>query len=299
MIDNCAVKADSINPLDGSRLTTILFNRFPFSLIQEIGTHRGLNPCSTFESIIPFDPSASRSSGSSRAIPTKKVIESIKADPYIPTFTRNQRGMQGGELDRGSVVRLEILYRQSMQQQIAIAEQMAEAGAHKQEVNRVLTPYLRIPILCTGNAASWHNFFNLRCHESAHPDFQEQANSALKLWAESTPVILSPGEWHMPFGDDELVQSLEYPDAQNVCAARNARLSYSSHDGDHSLESHLKLCAQLVTAEPKHSAPFEHVAQVVEVENPDYHRNFGGHWRQYRSVIDSGSALLGWIVGEK
>lgn len=292
MLENCTIKADSINSLDGSRLTTILFNRFPYRLIQEPGTHRGLNPCSTFESLAPFGSDMSRSSGSTRAIPVERVIAAIKADPYIPTFTRNQPGMQGGDLNDGLAFHLENVYLASMKQQFAIAQELAYLGAHKQEVNGVLAPYMRIPILCTGNVASWHNFFKLRCHESAHPDFQEQAQSALELWAESTPVSLSPGEWHMPFGDDYVMRSLQYPNAQNVCASRCARLSYNSHDGDHSLESHLKLCAQLVTEEPKHSAPFEHIAQVVEVENPDYHRNFGGHWRQYRSVIESSNEAL-------
>lgn len=90
---NCKIMADSINSV-GDRLTSILFKRFPYCLIQEPGTHR-MN-CSS--AINPFSIDMSRNSASTRAISLTQIIEQVQADPFIPTFELNQPGMSGKEM---------------------------------------------------------------------------------------------------------------------------------------------------------------------------------------------------------
>ena len=58
--------ADSINP-QGDRLTSILVT-FPRIILAEVNTHRML----------------SKNTSSSRAIPFKKMVESVQNNPFIP-----------------------------------------------------------------------------------------------------------------------------------------------------------------------------------------------------------------------
>lgn len=258
---NCEIKADSTSTIDGSRLTTILFKRFPYRLVQEPGTHRSLNPCSTFESINPFGLDFSRSSASTRAVPLERLIDSISSDPYIPAWTRNQKGMQGGEIDAESAHHLNMLHLEAMGEAFRCARFASGLGAHKQEVNGYLIPWLRIPILLTGHQDAWENFFDLRCADSAHPDFREQAISARDLYLESAPRRVGVGDWHLPFGDTlEVYRKTGFQDlvAAMAAAANCARLSYASHDGDYSLESQLRLAEKLL--HQRHWSPFEHIA---------------------------------------
>src|SRR6266481_167079 len=71
---------DSISN-DGVRLLTIQYVA-PRSILAEINTHGML----------------SKNARSSRAVPTKKLIEELKSNPYIPTFNgKNKPGMQAGD----------------------------------------------------------------------------------------------------------------------------------------------------------------------------------------------------------
>lgn len=276
MNQNCEIKADSISAVDGSRLTSILFKRFPYRLIQEIGTHRSLNP---------FGIEFSRSSASSRAIPVEKVIESIKADPYIPAWTRNQKGMQGGEIEAESVQHLNMLHHNAMQNAFVLAREAARLGAHKQEVNGYLMPFMRVSVLATGHQKAWQNFFELRCHETAHPDFQEQASSAKELYLDSPSKLLCHGDWHVPFyGGGEKVSEKWQFTYLLAAAANCARLSYESHDGDHSVASQFDLALRLINN--KHASPFEHIAMCSKKADIESSRNFQPYgWLQLRHLV--------------
>src|SRR5271156_4397971 len=74
------IVCDSIGP-SGVRLTTFVLT-YPRMIHSELMTHRML----------------SRNASSSRAIPVKKQIQMVIYNPAIPlAFTKNQKGMQGGE----------------------------------------------------------------------------------------------------------------------------------------------------------------------------------------------------------
>ncbi len=73
----CQIITDSVN-LEGNRLTTFEVT-YPMIIHKHILTHRAF----------------SRNSGSSRAIPTERLIERIILDPVLPVWWgKNQSGMQ-------------------------------------------------------------------------------------------------------------------------------------------------------------------------------------------------------------
>jgi len=171
----------------------------------------------------------SRNAASSRAIPIEKVIERITEDPYIPTWTANQRGMQGKLIDDD-----ELKYQgdrewlAAMERAIYFTRSLMRRGIHKQNANRLLEPFMRVPVIVSGT--EWDNFFKLRCDESTHPDFRSVAIEMQQLWEESQPTRLKPGEWHTPyFAAGERSKSLFL--RLKIAVARAARISYTTHNG--------------------------------------------------------------------
>jgi hypothetical protein len=142
---HAAVLADSVSP-DGVRLTTLMV-RFPRFILAEFNTPRMF----------------SRSSASSRAIPTELFIEQVRNDPFIPeTFNRRVRGMGiGDELDAEASADAEAAWRTAAWCAVNAAERLMKIGIDKSRANRVLEPYLWHTAIFT--ATEWSNFFALRC----------------------------------------------------------------------------------------------------------------------------------------
>jgi thymidylate synthase ThyX len=281
------IKADSISSISNVRCTTFLIENFPYRLIQEIGTHRLLQCDSNFidynliDNINPFTKDISRNSASTRAIPVNKIIEQIKNDPYIPTFTRNVPGMQGVcDLNEDDIKSLTSIYLNGMENALNTARWMSELKAHKQEINAILTPYLKIPILIT--ATNYLNFFKLRCHESAHPDFSCYAYKMKNLYDVSSPEILNEGEWHLPFYDKNL-ENYKFLDLLKICSSRNARLSYNNFDGNSDPQKDIELYNKLLS-DPLHGSPFEHNLVVTDIHKDC--GNFTGGWYTQRKLIE-------------
>jgi len=258
------ILADSLNVSTGNRITTFLLERFPYTLIQEAATHRLLRWSSHCVSgdLNPFGETVSRSSASSRAIPISKIIDRIKDDPFIPTWTAHQKGMQGkfDSLSDEQIAIADEQWRESMEEAFVRARILDKAGIHKQHANDLLKPFMRIPILVTGT--EWENFFNLRCNkETVRPEFYEQAVAMKEAYDASEPVPIQPGQWHIPFSgrlDDHRVLKTKL----KIVTARCARLSYASHDGMFDSDRDISLHDTLL--KEKHSNPFEHSAMAVE-----------------------------------
>ena len=191
-----------------------------------------------------------------------------------------------------------------------LAKEMSEVGAHKQIVNRILEPFTHIKVIVT--ATDYANFFALRDHEDAQPEIRELARVMKAAMETSTPKPLGLGEWHLPYLDDEDLANINNhlaessitrhePNKWDVCmmacavsAARCARVSYLTHDGERpTLEKDLELYRHLVNANPPHMSPCEHQASpncYSKVDELDYpitpitHSNFRG-WKQFRHLI--------------
>jgi len=281
---------DSIS-LDGARLTTLelVYHRY---IHAECKTHRVLssdskNECYVIEQSAAFmdDKMLSRNASSSRAIPTHKLIERVRNNPMMPVhWGANQSGMQAREELSG-------FSKESAMQNwknAAIfaadsAQAMLDNGLHKQIANRVLEPFLPIHVIVT--ATEWDNFFSLRVHPDAQPEINELATKMLSAMDGSTPKVLSRSEWHLPYVTDSERDNIDNMLLAKMSAARCARVSYLTHDGENpSIEKDLALYERLVGSKPVHASPVEH--QAYPLSNKDeWCRNFRG-WKQFRSLID-------------
>ena len=251
----------------------------------------------------------SRNASSSRAIPVAKVIQAVIDNPAMPIhWGKNQSGMQAHEeLDDSGKESVERLWIDARDCAVQLAKEMSEVGAHKQIVNRILEPFTHIRVIVT--ATDYANFFALRDHEDAQPEIRELARVMKAAMETSTPKSLGLGEWHLPYLDDEDLANINNhmaessitrhkPNKWDVCimacavsAARCARVSYLTHDGERpTLQKDLELYRHLVNANPPHMSPCEHQAspncygKVDDLDYPVTHSNFRG-WRQFRHLI--------------
>jgi thymidylate synthase ThyX len=182
---------------------------------------------------------------------------------------------------------------------ICSVQKLTKLGLHKQVANRVLEPWFNIRVILSGT--DFENFFALRAHPDAQPEFQELARQMLEAYNGSDPKVLKPGEWHIPFGDkmdtERLKREVHYDSmkchdslrdkalnevAMKVSVARCARLSYHNYEGKDDYAADIKLCDRLFGATPRHLSPTEHVAQCLDSE--ERVGNFSG-WLQYRHTF--------------
>ena len=271
------ILSDAISPA-GVRLTTFLV-RHPRFILAEINTHRML----------------AKNGASSRAIPVRKRIASIEADPFIPEeFGRNQRGMQATTILEGLAVEQALdIWKDACRDSIKSAKALAEIEVHKQIANRLLEPFAwQTTIL---SATSWANFYNRRCHRDVQPEFRIIAELMLDLHRRSIPIHVPAGWWSMPLVSEEehpttdrtyytgVYRSADNPiDWRKISAARCARVSYLTHEGLRDLDEDLKLYERLVSS--GHLSPLEHVACAMVSRTPPAGGPFFG-WDQLRKGI--------------
>jgi hypothetical protein len=263
--------ADSTSPA-GVRLTTLQV-MFPRFLLAAFNTHRML----------------SRNSASSRAIPVRRRIQQVMADPFIPEqFGRNQKGMQANsDIDAAGQEIAHDIWTEALDAAIHQANELADLDVHKQHANRLLEPFMWHTVVVT--ATDWDNFFHLRCHPDAQPEFQKIAGMIRDVMEANTPALLQYGEWHLPYVEprERFVPVDQH--ASLVSAARCARVSYRTHDGRRNVELDLALATKLLAA--GHMSPFEHPATPTDTAT-EYYGNFKG-WMQYRKLIPGESDPLG------
>lgn len=295
MYDNLAIILnDALNIANGRRITTFLLPRFPKILVQEPGTHRQISSAGLPEPLVTelnvFDRSISRNSASSRAIPVEKVIDLVRKDPYIPSWTRNQKGMVGShDLDRLDQEKATHLWLTLMDQSCQTAQALSELGAAKQDTNRVLDPYMRIPILMT--ATEWDHFWDLRCSPDVQPDFREIALAMRELYTTHSPKEVDSGEWHINFLDKYDPEAYGLVERLKVASARAARMSYATHDGVIDVERDITLANSLL--DNRHMSPFEHSA--VATEKDEWYYNLRG-WKSFRWILDKEPRFFGKTI---
>lgn len=257
----CRIAADSIAQCN-ARLTTYIVT-YPRAIHSEIMTHKML----------------SKSSASSRAIPSARLIGRVEESPWIPDYIgANQKGMQPGEELSGDV-RIQAVdeWIHASKDAVAHARALEKLGIHKGVVNRVVETWMWITVIISGT--EWSNFFGLRCHEAAEPHFQHIARMMRAAMLESVPTQLGENDWHMPLIFDEdwpaaydllgLGGAAPSPGARieaqklllKVSVGRCARVSYLTHDGRRDLREDIRLHDDLMTKRPLHAAPAEHVAR--------------------------------------
>lgn len=285
------VIADSISD-QGIRITTFQL-RYWRAIHAELMTHRVF----------------SRNAGSSRARPSQAIITQVRTDPWGPLhWGANESGMQAStELTFEQIAKAKDEWYKAASSAALNATNLLNMGLHKQVVNRVLEPFTYIDVVVT--ATDYANWFALRLDEDAQPEIQQLAQAMKDAMDASKPVLLNPGEWHLPY-----ITTNDYAEAQNhvsyviskdrpetlldllkkISAARCARTSYKAFDGKvASIDDDLSLFDKLMSGNLKHASPTEHQATPdyinywdgeIEFVSPWLHGNFKG-WVQYRKTI--------------
>lgn len=192
------------------------------------------------------------------------------------------------------------------------AEAYSEAGYHKQVVNRRLEADQWMHTIVT--TASFTNWDGLRRHKDAQPEIKHLADICAESVANAPDQVLKCGEWHLPYiqasdwhaasdflQKGRIIRSMPSRDEQikvlmKVSAARCARVSYLTHDGQApTIEADLALFERLAGSQPIHASPLEHQAtpdskswvsrmNKYDWDNPELHGNLPG-WIQHRKLI--------------
>lgn len=308
--NNCSAKVilDSISP-NGKRLITIEA-RYWRAIHAEVMTHRDRARNAASSRAIPFyreikctecsknphDVCSACGDNGTVVVPNC-TYSFIENDPFIPEFIgAEQKGMQSGreliDSERDKAVDLiDDMRRYCLDK----CKQLYGIGVHKSIINRYLEPWSYITVLMT--ATEWKNFFRLRIHPKAEKHFDKVARMMKDAIDASTPNLLQPGQWHMPYirpEDDQLIKDYIGPEANSlqilrmkkkVSAARCARLSYLTHDGEVNLQQDMRIFDTLI--HPKieqdrdddviHSSPLEHVASPLLGRSGPY-----DGWFQFR-----------------
>lgn len=262
----------------------------------------------------------SRNAGSSRAIPVEKMLKQIRENPAGPShWGKNEKGMQANYENNAFVIipmnligsfeeycietRSETIdsfkeLRRNCPRELAwqfaawLAASMSgafsEAGYHKQIANRITEPYQYINVVLS--STEWDNFFKLRCHADAMPEFKDLAEEMRFKILESKPQVLQMGEWHLPLiFEHEKPQPIEVK--LKLSAARCASTSYKTVEGfDMSFDIAQRIFDKLVGSEPLHASPTEHQAiysDTVGNQSKLWQSNFRRPWVQYRKFIEN------------
>lgn len=301
---SATILADSISP-EGVRLTTFELI-YPRIILAELNTHRAL----------------SRASASSRAIPFDKMVKTLTGRPV--RFGQANPGMQDkGEEFRGSIrdnggafYEAVEAWDEARRQAVKWSERFYEGGFHKQIYNRLTEPFQMMKTVMT--ATEWNNFFWLRDDGAADPTLAELARVMREARDASTPMLLQPGEWALPYvftvrseangglfyyddipkWDDNInpydfYNGLTLEQAKKVSAARCAAVSFRNID--YTLEKSEEVFARLVGDERKHASAFEHQATPMESEGAgDWEVNVATRletWEQGVSHMDRNGNL--------
>ena len=269
----CEVKVieDSINPMNGVRLTTLQL-KYWRSIHAEFMTHRVF----------------SRNASSSRAIPINTFLKQVWDDPATPIhWGANQSGMKA----RAELTGYKKWFAQFMWNFtgkvvcsfVWLVNKISKP--HKQVFNRLLEPWQYISVIVT--ATEWDNWFQLRDHPDAQPEIQELAKKMLDEMNASKPKTQV---YHLPYVTDkdyfdENSEPRTIKQLMEISTARCARVSYLTHDGKTpTVEKDLALFNQLVGSVPLHASPTEHPAMALE--NTEFTKNFRG-WQQFRVHVEN------------
>lgn len=290
--------AHSVGEENGVHLLTweILHPRF---ILAEINTHRVF----------------SRNGASSRAIPFIKMLKAIKANMAAPLqWLVTGPGMVTTELMEPGLAReCDQIWLEAFQDAAHHATRLAERGASKQYVNRLLEPYMMQRTVIS--STRWDNFYKLRDEAGAQPEFREIAARMNEIDADSEPVVRSCKDtngWHLPYitepdrdaawlvPADRSFESEVVPGYATcrvmtnllvMSSARCARTSYKTFDGDTPpIDADYRTFDKLAT-DPLHASPMEHQAFPLAnaSHDPAVTGNFHG-WAQLRHMMPNESA---------
>lgn len=268
----------------------------------------------------------SRNASSSRAIPVIKMLEAVIGAPAGPShWGKNEKGMQATEENESRVdvpYRLreafikwkfldpydktpwdgcatrEEIWEFAASNAALTADALSAAGYHKQVVNRLTEPFQQINVIVT--STEWENFFELRDHPAAMPEFRALAQGIRAAMKAASVQYLDPGQWHIPMLiEEDGDYDLTIPDRLALSTARCAHVSYETVDAQTmTLLKAREICGKLFGAKPFHMSPTEHQAKVGffkpmvgDSAFQKYASNLAWPWLQHRKFIECGCSI--------
>jgi hypothetical protein len=310
-VSRCEVKIIlASKPANGGPTLWTIRSRYWRAIHAEFLTHRVM----------------SRNSGSSRAIPGAKMLDMVRNDTAGPDhWGANQKGMQAGEECNELVIikpelwhaaksffesqgmspaeamahseppvamKREVAWKFSAYLAAMMSESFFDAGYHKQVSNRITEPYQWMNVVKT--STWWDNFFKLRRHKDAQPEFKDLADAiwnAMQEHVEKGLVqVLRRGDWHLPYIlPEESLLPLETK--LELSTARCAHTSYQTVDGQQmTLDKAHDVFASLLGGDPIHASPAEHQAQLGGEFSytSEFVSNLAAPWLQHRKFIEYG-----------
>lgn len=267
---------DKTNHDSGNRLTTMIC-RFPRAILAEVNTHRVF----------------SRNSASSRARSIKMTIQDVMVQPYIPLFTKNQKGMSGVFLDSNDYWEAVNIWLKARDKavwseiELLLGESYTNIesnnyqdfinyyydnfydkkdeevlSVHKQNANRLIEPYMWHEAIIS--STFWNNFIELRTDlNAAQPEIVALSKLIEKALEDSKPEK----SWiHLPFVPDndkpQNVDNVENFDSIRdilmLSATEAAQVSYKDKSKVEKSTATTTLGERLLKM--KHMSPFEHIA---------------------------------------
>jgi hypothetical protein len=246
--------------------------RYPRFIHAELMTHRMF----------------SRNASSSRAIPVKKMLAQVWNHPAHPIhWGQNRPGMQATEQLTGWRRWLgEKLWRGAAKVACCFVWTIDQLGGHKQWANRLLEPWQYISVVLTTTELG--NFYELRRHKDAQPEFRFLANlmweaeTEYSNWVDRSHPETEVDAWHLPYVTDWERMRFSLHDLIAMSAACCARVSYNNHDGTNKdIKKDKDLYERLVVSKPAHASPIEHQARPAA----GWHYNLH-NWKSHRWCVD-------------
>lgn len=240
-----------------------------------------------------------RNSASLRAIPTAKIIEMVEANPFIPEFTKNQKGMAANYWITGeNRDKAEADWMGALRDAIAHAKYLADLGVAKQDVNRLLAPFMWNTIIATAPLTDWLHLLNQRLHKDADPKIQRLAKEIRTSLNEGK---FEMGDVHFPFGiygsDGNKLETGGYNTKATVAinTVKCARVSYlklDDFDLDYAYQKHDELMAN------GHWSPFDHIA--IQIDEPEeLGKYIWNYWKPYRETLTTWKYYCSTGITEK
>lgn len=191
--NNPKILAATYNPTTDTKIMSVLVD-FPTVLLAELRTHRILAQGAAYEHLELTD--FGLSANSARAIPYNKYLEKVMSNPFVPIWTKQQKGMSGEMLDAEMPTEMWKQFLEGYDSQMSIEvnsnttinnvcfdvnspessgwvvdykklgivdmyKYLLQQHVHKQNANRLLAPFAWTTCILSGT--EWDNFFNLRC----------------------------------------------------------------------------------------------------------------------------------------
>lgn len=272
------VVAHSKSSVTGKELITFEWE-YPRIILSEVNTHKALN----------------KNASSSRAIPVATINNQVRNNPAMPVrFGKKNSGMQDAgvhdALIKFQLGTIEGEYTPEEFWQLGanivadISDAFDAAGYAKQVCNRWTEVAQRMKQVVTGT--EFNNFFWLRDHHMADPTIEALAKAAKQAMGASEPVVLQPGEWHVPYYVDGYWKPAStgrttngpvvvdkhgntLADALTISASCTAQVSYRKLDDTmekaRGVVSRLNLHGE-EPDDPVHASPLEHQGTPIAEE---------------------------------